>query len=271
MVNHNDFILEPIINILKKGISSLSNLGDTIETYPVQEHILRSIFIEMTGSQEQKMKCILWTLATYDYEFRYDFLKKNRDYGECSDLKDKSKVYGVLTKQIESLNPLENIEFKKIIFPDDETNHIKNNKIALDKFLSHSNTNSIFEKYIKMFQGNEITSKSLFLPSNSQLFTNKNQLLKNKNKNKDDVGDDDGDDDLKKYVISEIYYRLYKHRNRCAHNTLSYQKNLPTLNNLDSEAYKFDNYYIRFLILIFIDTIFIKTYEKYLEFKTNWN
>lgn len=251
MVNHNDFILEPIINILKKGISSLSNLGDTIETYPVQEHILRSIFIEMTGSQEQKMKCILWTLATYDYEFRYEFLNKGK-YGECSDLKEKSKVYGDLTKQITLLKPSENIEFKKIIFPDDENNHIENNKIALDKFLSHSNINSIFEKYIKMFQGNEITSESLFLPSNSQLFTNKDNI---------------GDDKLKKYAISEIYLRLYKHRNRCAHNTLSYQKNLPTLNNLNIEAYNFDNYYIRFLILIFIDTIFIKTYEKYLELR----
>ena len=103
-----------------------------------------------------------------------------------------------------------------------------------------------------MFQGNEITSESLFLPSNSQLVTNKDNI---------------GDDKLKKYAISEIYLRLYKHRNRCAHNTLSYQKNLPTLNNLNIEAYNFDNYYIRFLILIFIDTIFIKTYEKYLELR----
>lgn len=255
MVNHNDFILEPIINILKKGISSLSNLGDTIETYPVQEHILRSIFIEMTGSQEQKMKCILWTLATYDYEFRYDFLKNN--YGECSKLDEKSRVYSDLVKQIKSLKPSENIDLKKIIFPDDEPSHIENSKIALDKFLSHSNTNSIFEKYIKMFQGKKITDKLLFLPPNNHLFVNEANLqseLKGKDR-----------------AIPDIYDRLYEHRNRCAHNTLSYQKNLPTLNNLDSKAYNFDNYYIRFLILIFIDTIFIKTYEKYLEFKTNWN
>lgn len=255
MVNHNDFILEPIINILKKGISSLSNLGDTIETYPVQEHILRSIFIEMTGSQEQKMKCILWTLATYDYEFRYDFLKDN--YGECSKLDEKSRVYSNLVKQIKSLKPSENIDLKKIIFPDDEPSHIENSKIALDKFLSHSNTNSIFEKYIKMFQGKEITDKLLFLPANNHLFVNEANLqseLKGKDR-----------------AIPDIYTRLYEHRNRCAHNTLSYQKNLPTLNNLDSKSYKFDNYYVRFLILIFIDTIFIKTYEKYLEFKTNWN
>ena len=255
MVNHNDFILEPIINILKKGISSLSNLGDTIETYPVQEHILRSIFIEMTGSQEQKMKCILWTLATYDYEFRYDFLKDN--YGECSKLDEKSRVYSNLVKQIKSLKSSENenIDLKKIIFPDDEPSHIENSKIALDKFLSHSNTNSIFEKYIKMFQGKEITDKLLFLPANNHLFVNEANLQK----------------ELKDRAIPDIYTRLYEHRNRCAHNTLSYQKNLPTLNNLDSKSYKFDNYYVRFLILIFIDTIFIKTYEKYLEFKTNWN
>lgn len=260
MVNHNDFILEPIINILKKGISSLSNLGDTIETYPVQEHILRSIFIEMTGSQEQKMKCILWTLATYNYEFRYDFLKDAKGkYGECSKLDEKSKVYSNLVEQIKLLKPSENIDLKKIIFPDNdnEPSHIENSKIALDKFLSHSNTNSIFEKYIKMFQGTKITDKELFLPPHNHLFVNEANLpesLKGKDR-----------------AIPDIYTRLYEHRNRCAHNTLSYQKNLPTLNNLDSKSYKFDNYYVRFLILIFIDTIFIKTYEKYLEFKTNWN
>lgn len=249
MVNHNDFILEPIINILKKGISSLSNLGDNIETYPVQEHILRSIFFEMTGFQEQKMKCILWTLATYDYEFRYDFL--NEKHGECSSLTEKSKVYSNLVKQIEVLKPSENIDLKKIIFPDNEHSHIKNNKIKLDNFLNYSNTKSIFEKYINMFRGDDIIDSSLFLPSKSQLFTNEASLTSS----------------LKGYAIPDIYDRLYKHRNRCAHNTLSYQKNLPTLNNLDSKSYKFDNYYIRFLILIFIDTIIIKTYEKYLELR----
>jgi hypothetical protein len=32
---------------------------------------MQSIFIKMTGFQEQKLKCIVWELATDDYEYRY--------------------------------------------------------------------------------------------------------------------------------------------------------------------------------------------------------
>lgn len=53
------------------------------------------------------------------------------------------------------------------------------------------------------------------------------------------------------------------HRNRCAHNTLSYQENLPTLNTLLKVKPKDDNYFVRFTILVLIDKIYVRLYEKY--------
>ena len=56
---------------------------------------------------------------------------------------------------------------------------------------------------------------------------------------------------------------VYKHRNRCAHNLTSYQENLPTLTTIISDIYKYENYFFRFSIIILIDEIFIRLFNKY--------
>ena len=66
-------------------------------------------------------------------------------------------------------------------------------------------------------------------------------------------------------TLIEAYECLFKHRNRCAHNTSSFQQNLPTLETMDMPAYLFDNYYLRFAILILIDKIFIQLFRNYLD------
>lgn len=66
---------------------------------------------------------------------------------------------------------------------------------------------------------------------------------------------------LENYLKYEL---LYNHRNRCAHNTQSYQQNLPTLEILQNKNYIYENYFIRFAVLILIDQIFILLYDKYL-------
>ena len=58
---------------------------------------------------------------------------------------------------------------------------------------------------------------------------------------------------------------LYKNRNRIAHNTKSYQHNLPTLNSLKNENFIFENYFLWFSTLILIDHIFMELYKVYLE------
>lgn len=70
----------------------------------------------------------------------------------------------------------------------------------------------------------------------------------------------------KDFCIFEAYEKLYKYRNRCAHNLLSYQNNLPTLGILNSDDYKYENWFIRFFILILIDEIFISLYREYTKF-----
>ena len=42
----------------------------------LKDYFLSSIFLRMTGAQEQKLKCICWEIATHNYDFRYEYMKK---------------------------------------------------------------------------------------------------------------------------------------------------------------------------------------------------
>ena len=66
-------------------------------------------------------------------------------------------------------------------------------------------------------------------------------------------------------IIKHFEKIVYRHRNRCAHNLVSYQENLPTLSTLSDKEYDYNNYFFRFSLLILIDEIFIKLYKKYIE------
>ncbi|WP_038177382.1 hypothetical protein, partial [Treponema pedis] len=68
--------------------------------------------------------------------------------------------------------------------------------------------------------------------------------------------------------LKDIFDSMYKHRNRCAHNLLSYQDNLPSFEELKSEENKYDNWFLRFFILILLDNIFIYIFKEYIKIRS---
>nr|WP_320022224.1 hypothetical protein [uncultured Draconibacterium sp.] len=229
---HSDFILSPITDILKDIVSASAGIGSGIETFPLCDYVMQSVFLKMTGFQEQKMKCICWEMATVDYEYRYDFTKT--PLGECSSYSEKQKIYKDLIKQIEKYG----LEFSKI--------NIDKRKIlattSSDVLNTFINTNlSIWaQKDLLEFQ-------SILKDIKDTHFVNEKGTLF-------------ADTTLKKMYEDH----LYRQRNRIAHNTPSYQQNLPTLKTLINEDYKYENYFVFFFILVLIDKIFIELYKKYL-------
>ncbi|MCL2246794.1 MAG: hypothetical protein FWC10_06750 [Lentimicrobiaceae bacterium] len=236
MKNNNDFILSSITDILKDVVSASAGIGSGIETYPLCDYIMQSVFLKMTGFQEQKMKCICWELATNDYEYRYDFTKT--PLGECSQYKDKYKVYQDLIEQI------------------------KKNKSDFD--ILALNKNDILTTTISEIQNNfSNTNLSIWAQNSFNEFINNNNIqvedfivLKNAQS---------AETKLFENSLKDKYDVLYKHRNSCAHNTKSYQQNLPTLKILADENYKYENYFVWFTILILIDKVFIELYKEYLK------
>ncbi|WP_395047871.1 hypothetical protein [Flavobacterium sp.] len=237
MHNHSQFILSPISDILKDVVSASAGIGSGIETFPMCDYVMQSVFLKMTGSQEQKMKCICWEMATNDFEYRYHFTKM--PLGECSTFKDKQTIYKDLIKQIKKYNSSFNVltEINKAEILSTTTSELTN------RFL---NTNlSIWAQ--KSFNEYSTIWNSILISS----FANDDNTL---------FAAGTTDNSLKR-IYEE---HLYKRRNKIAHNTQSYQQNLPTLKTLLGENIKYENYFVYFGVLILIDKIFVELYKKYL-------
>lgn len=238
MNSHSDFIQKSITCILEEAIAASVGIGKGIETYPVCDYIMQSVFLKMTGFQEQKMKCLCWELATNDYEYRRALLANEDKLGECSAYKDKSNVYKRLLEQICNY--------------DSDFNVCTINKKEIRKG-TNSTIKEIFSNTNLLIWGHKDFNQyeSIWKDVTNQHFANENNNLFPERR----------DGISLKYIYEK---HLYKHRNRLAHNALSYQQNLPTLKTLANENSRYENYFLWFAILILIDNVFIKLYNKYL-------
>ena len=101
---HTEFILTPIRTILEQGINASQSLSSGIDSFPISEYILQSLFLRMTGASEQKIKCIFWQMATDDYQYRYKYLNY-QGLGECSTYSSKNTAFKDLVAQIKKMSP----------------------------------------------------------------------------------------------------------------------------------------------------------------------
>ena len=65
--------------------------------------------------------------------------------------------------------------------------------------------------------------------------------------------------------LNEAFDKLYRHRNRCAHNLLSYQSNVPKLLDFTKDVDGSDNYFTRILLLCMIDNVFTRMFKFYIN------
>ena len=235
MEHHRTFIISPINRILEDVTLASTAIGNGIETFPLCDYIMQSVFLKMTGFQEQKMKCITWALATNDYEYRYELTKK--PLGECSHYEDKQALYKNIIKSIKKITP--NFNVRSI----DKATILTNSIDEVKRIFINSNLAIWTQRSYNDFLDICTTiTDAHFANDEFNLFTQTNII-----------------------TLKQIYNNnLYPHRNRCAHNTYSYQQNLPTLTKLADTNYKYDNYFVWFVTLILIDKVFI---QLYLEFE----
>lgn len=229
---HANFIFSPISKILKDAVSASAGIGVGIETYPLCDYVMQSIFIKMTGFQEQKLKCICWDVASVDLEYRYEFTKN--PLGECSSYKDKNSIYKGLLKVV------------------------KKSEVAVCDIF-HDREGLIKSATQEILDAFEKTNLSIW--AQAAFFDFKGIL--NSVKSTHVAGDNDIFVDLN--IRSWYIDHLYRQRNRVAHNTSSYQHNLPTLKALMDEKYRYENYFLFFFMLTLIDKIFISVHESFLN------
>ena len=256
---HTDFILTSISSVLKDGVSACRGIGGGIENIAACDYIMQSIFLKMTGFQEQKLKCICWELATDDYEYRFKRFAQ-KPLGECSCYDEKNIVLNDLIEIIKKNEPNYNIDTDinkqsllhsvgssiETIFSDSVL------KIwAEHQYLDYLRIYANIKEECLLYKGDKTCS--LFGKCDNCQLMNKQTKVRTCGNLQN---------------LSYLFELLYKHRNRCAHNTSSYQQNLPTLKLLSTPEYVYENYFVRFALLMLIDDVFVMLYKKYLEVKS---
>lgn len=237
-LSHEKFILTPIFNILKEASLAIDSLNVGIESHTLRDSIMQSTVLRMTGASEQKLKCIMWEIASYDFTFRYENIFQ-KPLGECSSYDDKKKMFKAICDMLEE-NDIQT-QFDA---------NIKNSIIDkahkdLVTLLTDSAFEYWYERDFKVFIESPLTiTTSTFVFGES----GKLQLIGS--------------------VLQEFYKKtVYRQRNRYAHNLLSYQMNVPTLTTLADKNYESANHFKIFSMLILLDEIFMELFRRFMMLK----
>lgn len=222
------FILTPIETIMEEAADACSMIGGGIELYPVSEYIFQSLFLKMTGAQEQKLRCICWYIASFDYQFRYDYLDKYKNLHQFSSQKDKNTVWSLINDFIKrcesSMAEIDLADKDKMV-----KEVARNMATIFDK-------SALSEWNKRQYHEFNSWSKSLLL---GEFADSPKALLSGK--------------------LYVMYEEMYENRNMYAHNTLSYQQNLPSMKSL--AAGKEGNFYCWFFLLSLIDKLFVNRFR----------
>lgn len=256
MSKHTAFILRPLSKILNDSSLAIGHIRG-LQKIPLIEYFMQSVFLRMTGAQEQKMKCVCWELATEDYEYRYKRYNGKWNLGECSNYDAKNEIYGDLITQIHkldnsysSLSPAQKQSVVNQVIKDIQQFY---KGAGLQWGLQHD-----YQTYNKIMHA---LTNDRFSNANNQEYT----LLAKKalhNTTYNSVTKQQTQYD--EISLVDMYDLLHDHRNRCAHNTLSYQENPLPFRQIANPKNIYENYFLRFTILLLIDYIFIENYKKYL-------
>lgn len=243
---HKAFIETPLLNLVHDVVSDSNNISNGMEFYATSSYILHSLFLRMTGAQEQKFKCVCWDLATIDYDYRYSRYNK-WELGECSRLKDKSAVFSDLVNAVKTYKPKYSVFGGSV---DNKKKVLETTLSELKGILDGSNLANCFPEEYADFIDIYSNLHHNNLEAGNQLFCNADQITFENMK--------------EEHVLAMAYTLLYKHRNRSAHNTLSYQTNIPTFQELNNEyVQKYYNIFLFIAILVTIDKLLISVYKKY--------
>ena len=304
---HIDFILNPLMKVLSDGVHTCTSLPVGIENSALGEYFMQSLFLRVTGAQEQKLKCICWVMATNNYRYRYELLNV-KQYGECSEYKHKKGIYADLNGLIQgyscSFTPLDvledvvvseerQVEMRKkweremAVRRSQEAEHIiaeQTKKVGAltqeDKEDIRNNlmkkpypekewTQCLFGEKRALFI-NDIVARLLAMMEHSPLTAwNYREYLFFKEHWQDVMSEKQlvlSDNEFLGSSLQGSYQQLvFEHRNRTAHNTASYMKDVPTLDTMADRGYVYKNYFFRFAILILIDEVFMLMFKRYRE------
>lgn len=254
MINqHQEFIQSSAAELLLESAALMSPISEGIMMLKTHDYILQTLFMKMTGYLEQKMKCICWEIASESFEYRVAVYQKERILG-FSTYKDKKAVLNDLLKEIR------HVDKEYIIDNDRKRNLIEETKGVLAEFVKAGSLRRIFQEQIENLNKflSALRPDCLLCNSGSK----EGKILEIFCGQQNDSGLIIENGKKRLLVNLQLAYNeiVYNHRNRCAHNTLCYQRNNPPIDLLSRTDYCYYSYFVRFAILLLIDKIFVLVY-----------
>lgn len=251
---HDDFIKTSVTLMMDEVCDAMGGIEMGLETYPLCDYIMQSLFLRMTGFMEQKMKCICWEVASVDFEFRRETYEK-WSYSECSTYKDKNdilKKWCCLINQRCSDFSVDEPTRKQLL---DKV------KQSVERFFQDSNmkgwSQKSFNEYEELFRDVEATAVLYENNGSYELFRGCN--------NHGDKKFEKECSNRHQPCLRMMYQSMYINRNRLAHNSISFQQNLPCLETLAGHEFPLRNYFIHFALLILIDECFMYLFDKWIN------
>lgn len=259
MSSHSVFIETPITSVLEDAMHIFDSIDWGMESFALAEYLLNAIFIKMTGAQEQKFKCLVWEIGTYDYKYRYEHVYSKWEYGECSAFDAKSKILASLYESLHNKCKQKSFADDLKTYKETQFGIVKQEIINFyDKTLKGCVNQRDFEDFCRLWD-----KKFIYLDG----FAN---IVENEKDNKfvialsiDNLKKDEKEKAKNLILFTDIYSHLYRFRNACAHNLKSYQQDYYDLYELREKSSVTDNYFFRFATLMMIDAIAIKLYKDF--------
>lgn len=254
IVADKEFVLSGIATFLRDSAMTLSALDCGMLEAHASEYIMQTTFLRMTGFLEQKMKCIMWSVASFDMTLRRELLTGVQKIGECSTYKEKCLVLNKLLGSISAEGG------QVAINEEGRKSFVEQMKRDMDDFVGRSGIGNFSAAYVQP------TLNLLKATKGSQLLcgngTGKNDSCEyfNGSTGKGQGCVLKGGAPNLKYIYEEIVYR---HRNRCAHNALSSQRNFPDIDLVSSSDFVFHNYIMRFGVLELMDLMITSVFRKW--------
>ncbi|MBR1453828.1 MAG: hypothetical protein IJ593_04205 [Lachnospiraceae bacterium] len=253
------FIKTRISTLLSREIDCVSSFSNMIEFYPISEMILQSLFLKLTGAQEQKFKSMLWEWACMDLDYRRYLLKNSRsndtkdnnyiNYPEIKNYSAYCEKNDFIKKMYKVISDVINKD-EKCFLCDDDGQRL-NEKFIM---ISRNDIENIFMSsfYNRMNVFINYWDPNVGFINNNELELIVKQVATNNEEKSLLVFNDK--------FVENCYKKLYKYRNKCAHNAFVYQNPYPTLDEL-SKMDENNNIFKWIQTLLIIDELSIYFFE----------
>ena len=281
MLDNYDAIIRKNASVyIEEMCNACGNMDETLRFYPLTEYLLSSVLLRLTGFIEQKLDILQLILCNMDGKVRYNLLRKSHALSSNYDTVNSiyitfSKIinklecdYAIIEKMYKGKSLFDNREciydafsrildlFKNSAIIYQRERHFKEFFILSDKILTYREKIAKLQKILK----NVELSKS----ERKQYGTQLNVLVKKK-RNLEKTHNTQ--DFLLTNDFINIYNQTIQFRHTIAHNINSVQIDLPSISYVQSPEFKYENYFIRFMIILSVDMIFRDMYEYYSKLK----